>query len=169
MSYSDPFGLCPQNLSLMQGYLCNLLEAGMTGLGGAAGFIGGGGAGLLTGPGAVVASPAGAIAGSALGAGAGLLAGRAITNRLFSENAGESGSGTTGDETGTKPQIQPGETANFKYAVKRLGLDKNAASKELHAIKKAEGMGGADNVWINYSNGTVRSQQTGEIIGNLIP
>jgi hypothetical protein len=53
--------------------------------------------------------------------------------------------------------------------VKRLGLDKNAASKELHAIKEAGGMRGADNVWINYGNGTVRSQQTCEIIGNLIP
>jgi hypothetical protein len=62
-----------------------------------------------------------------------------------------------------------GETGNFKYAVKALGIDKNAASKELHAIKKAAGLRGADNVWIHTITGAIRSQLTGEIIGNIIP
>jgi hypothetical protein len=46
-NFSDPFGLCPENLSLTQTYLCNLFEAGMVGLGGMGGFVGGGGSGLL--------------------------------------------------------------------------------------------------------------------------
>jgi hypothetical protein len=62
-----------------------------------------------------------------------------------------------------------GETGNFKYAVKALGINKNAASKELHAIKKAAGLRGADNVWIHTITGAIRSQLTGEIIGNIIP
>ena len=61
------------------------------------------------------------------------------------------------------------ETGNFRYAIRILGLNKNAASRDLHAIKRAAGLRGADNVWIYMATGDVRAQATGELIGSLIP
>jgi len=37
----------------------------------------------------------------------------------------------------------------------------------LHQIKRAAGRGGADNVWIDASNGDVIASETLEVIGNL--
>lgn len=62
-----------------------------------------------------------------------------------------------------------GETANLRYAIRALGLHRHAVNRDLHAMKRAAGLRGADNVWINTTNGEVRAQATGELIGNLIP
>lgn len=162
VNFSDPFGLCPVDKPLCQWMLAASVAAGAD-LGG----MFGGGAGLLTGPGAVVATPAGAMAGAALGGGAGLAVGKLLTDRLFSESSSDASG--SGGESKANLEKQPGETGNFNYAVKKLGLDKTQASKELHAIKKANEMRGDENVWINYHNGNVRSQVSGELIGNIVP
>lgn len=62
-----------------------------------------------------------------------------------------------------------GETGNLRYAIKALGLNRHAVNRELHAMKRAAGLRGADNVWINTTTGEVRAQGTGELIGNLLP
>jgi hypothetical protein len=58
-------------------------------------------------------------------------------------------------------------TRSFKEAVRRLGLDENKASEELHKIKRLAGRGGAANVEFDIQNGDVIEPETGEVIGNL--
>jgi len=93
VNFSDPFGLCPQNVSVAQGIACVLIESTTAILGSGAGFTLGGGGGLLAsiptlGLAAPVTVPAGAIAGAAVGGVAGKLTGEAITNALFAKGAG---------------------------------------------------------------------------------
>jgi len=97
LTFTDPFGLCPQNQSVLSGLLCSAIEATTTFVGSLAGFaVGGGGGALLavaTGGANIPAVPAEAYAGFAAGAGFGLAAGRAVTSVLFSENSGSSAGG----------------------------------------------------------------------------
>jgi hypothetical protein len=58
-------------------------------------------------------------------------------------------------------------TPSFKYACKKLGVNKELASKALHAVKEAAGRGGADNVLFDKVTGDIVSPQTMEILGNL--
>ena len=94
VNFSDPYGLCPQNLSLLRGLLCNSIEATTTFVGAVGGFLGGGGAGALAavptaGLAAPLTVPAGAVEGALVGAVAGRLAGSVISNALFSKDGGE--------------------------------------------------------------------------------
>ena len=94
VNFSDPFGLCPAEVSVWQAVGCVLIETTMGLLGSTAGFAAGGGAGLLAaaptgGLAAPVTVPAGAVAGAAAGAVAGKLAGEMITSVLFSKGEGE--------------------------------------------------------------------------------
>lgn len=89
VSYSDPFGLCPNGLSESQQSNCEAIETAMTILGAIGGGIKGGAEGALvalpTGETvAVVTIPIGAALEGAAGAAAGKLAGMALTNVLFS-------------------------------------------------------------------------------------
>jgi hypothetical protein len=92
VSYSDPYGLCPQGLSALAGFLCSAIEATTTAIGSLGGFaIGGGGGALLTiatGGVNLPAVPAEAYAGAAAGAAGGLAVGQRITNTLFMADAG---------------------------------------------------------------------------------
>jgi RHS repeat-associated protein len=89
VSFSDPFGLCPDDLGAAAALACALIEGTSMLLGSGAGFVGGGGGGLLVsaptgGLSSPVTVPVGAFVGAGIGAGAGKAAGQAITGRLFS-------------------------------------------------------------------------------------
>jgi RHS repeat-associated protein len=162
-TFTDPFGLCPRNASALATFACHSIRATTTILGTVIGFVGGGGGGLLAsaptaGVAAPVTVPAGAVAGAAGGGLLGAAAGDLITNALFKEG-GQGGSGGRG-------RAGRDETANFNNAVRELGLDKNQASDALHAIKKAAGLGGRDNVIFNTRTGDVLNKAR-EVIGNL--
>lgn len=127
----------------------------------------GGGGGLVAsaptgGTAAPIFVPAGALLGAVKGAITGAAAGAAldVAVKMATDNSGGSGD---------KPKIQPGETANEKYAFRQLGLDRHKASDLLHELKRAAGLRGGDNVWINTTTGDVRAQATGELIGSLRP
>ena len=94
ITYSDPFGLCPEDVTFWQAVGCVVIETSTALLGSGAGFIAGGGAGLLTsaptgGLAAPLTVPIGAMMGAAVGGVTGKLAGEAITNVLFSKGEGE--------------------------------------------------------------------------------
>gem|GEM_PF-675067 len=101
VSYSDPFGLCPEGLSGWKLFLCSWIEAAATAAGADIGGQFGGELGALVAvPTGGVAAPVtvagGAALGAAGGAAVGNLAGHALTNVLFSENsAGNQSSGKT--------------------------------------------------------------------------
>lgn len=88
LSYSDPFGLCPDPGDIA----CQLFESGMTALGATIGFLAGGGGGtalaFATGGVGAAAVPAGAAQGAALGASAGFALGRAMSSVMFREGGG---------------------------------------------------------------------------------
>jgi RHS repeat-associated protein len=166
-TFTDPYGLqgCPERLPRRQMLLCLLLDFSFTTYGAMAGFnLGGGAAALETvgtgGPGAV-AAPATVATTTALGAATGHMAAGVLSSILFNESAGSAGANES-------PERGPNETANFNYAVRELKIDPARASTELHQIKRAAKMGGAENVWFNTVTGAVRSQRTGEVIGNLL-
>lgn len=127
------------------------------------------GAGLClpTGPGAAACAAGGGVAGGSLGAATGAAVGAAIGGAIglgvdaalaFAKALdGGSGGGGAGRD----------ETSNFGHTVSSLGLDKRAASEALHAIKKAAGLKGSDNVIFNKKTGDVLNQ-AGEVIGNLL-
>jgi hypothetical protein len=141
-------------------------RAGHQILGGLGGLVVGAGAGFgFSVVCAEVCSPA-VVPATAL---AGAITGVAAAGVTFDQNHFESRSEGSGGGDEARPERQPDETANFNYAVKKLGLDKNDASEALHQIKKAAGLRGSDNVWIHTINGNVRAQATGEVIGNLLP
>lgn len=94
LSYSDPYGLCPEDVTFWQAVGCVAIETGTAILGSGAGFIAGGGAGLVaSAPTGGLAAPitvtAGAATGVVAGGLAGKLAGEALTNVLFSKRDGE--------------------------------------------------------------------------------
>lgn len=126
--------------------------------------MGGGGgtvvAALTAGAGAP-AIPAGAVEGSLVGGTAGLTLGKTLSPFIFRE-------GNANGSDSPKPKKQPGETGNVNHAFRKLGVDRNEGSDILHQLKRAAGLRGGDNVWINTETGAVRSQQNGEVIGNIL-
>ena len=93
VNYSDPLGLCPEDVRAAEAAACVLIEGSTAILGSVAELIVGGGGGALTavptgGLAAPVTVPAGAIAGAGIGGVAGKLTGEAITNALFSKGGG---------------------------------------------------------------------------------
>jgi hypothetical protein len=91
LNYNDPFGLCPQDASLLQSVGCALIEIATTVIGVDVGMAAGGGAGLMAsaptgGVAAPATVPAGAAVGGMVGAASGLLVGEALTDKLFSDS-----------------------------------------------------------------------------------
>jgi RHS repeat-associated protein len=62
-------------------------------------------------------------------------------------------------------KLAKGLTKNFKYAVKKLGLNPKKASEALHAAKAAEGR--RADVLFDTRTGDIIAPETGEVIGNL--
>jgi hypothetical protein len=62
-------------------------------------------------------------------------------------------------------KVAKGLTKNFKYAVKKLGLNPKKASEALHAAKAAEGR--RADVLFDTRTGDIIAPETGEVIGNL--
>lgn len=54
----------------------------------------------------------------------------------------------------------------FKHLEEHHGIDRKLASERLHKIKQENGLGGADNVILDYT-GNVYSPQTLELVGSL--
>jgi hypothetical protein len=75
------------------------------------------------------------------------------------------GGGGGGDAP--RPRRGADETSSLGHAVDQLGLDPHKASDALHQAKRAAGLRGDDNVWINFRNGDIRDPRSGEIIGSL--
>jgi RHS repeat-associated protein len=139
VNYSDPYGLCPQNLSYTEAFVCNLVEAGSTAIGGTIGFIGGGGGGALAavataGVGAP-AIPAGAWAGAGVGAAGGLAFGKLVTGAMFREGSGGSSRSTQRSIRSLEQRVQEHQQKLDAYrrdpdAFDNQGLLKNAPSDE---------------------------------------
>jgi RHS repeat-associated protein len=92
LTFTDPFGLCPDGKPV-----CEWLKAALMAAGTDIGFVAGGGAGLVSGPGAVAASPALAVAGAGVGSAVGALAG-ALVDRLFFSSSNNRGTGAGAQE-----------------------------------------------------------------------
>jgi hypothetical protein len=104
VTFTDPFGLCPENNTV-----CPLIEFTTTVLGGVGGFIAGGGTGgaitLATGGAGIAAIPALALQGAAGGATGGLLLGKAITGVMFSKASSNTASGGADEPERTAGEI----------------------------------------------------------------
>jgi len=129
VNFSDPFGLCPENVSRAQGVACVLIESTTAILGSGAGFLGGGGGGLLAsvptgGLAAPLTVPAGAIAGAAVGGVAGKLTGQAITNILFSKGESAEIGQAIESAMGKKSNTEPNRRGVGRYCeeCKREGI-----------------------------------------------
>lgn len=55
-----------------------------------------------------------------------------------------------------------------KELAETLGVDRRELGRAIHRVKKAGGLGGADNVTIGLGSGDVYDSRTGEIIGNIL-
>jgi RHS repeat-associated protein len=128
-TFTDPFGLCPVGLSVLDALLCSSIEATTTFLGSLAGFVvGGGGSALVavaTGGVTAPAVPSAAWSGVAFGAAAGLTLGRRLGNTLFSQSE------ATGSGDSDAPQhhrLSPGE-------IRRL----QAGGVDPHDLKPSSG------------------------------
>jgi len=101
VAYTDPFGLCPDNLSAGKSLLCNVIEATSTAVGLLGGFAVGAGGGALeiAGSGGLLApvAAAGIATSTAAGGAIGLKAGQALTSMFFSD-AGDKARPKTGSE-----------------------------------------------------------------------
>ncbi len=80
--------------------------------------------------------------------------------------AGTSGRTNSGARTSEEPTEVAVLTNNFRYACRALGLDYNAASKILHALKEGAGLSGADQCTFDTETGDVFHGD--EHIGNLV-
>jgi RHS repeat-associated protein len=139
VSYSDPFGLCPDPGDIA----CQLFESGFMALGASIGFIGGGGAGALqiAGSGGLLtpAAVATTAAGTAAGAAAGASLGRALSNIFFSK--GDDGvrrkPGSQGEFKGRDALRR--ENKMVRDVVKELGLDRDQQTR-LHREISGQGL-----------------------------
>jgi RHS repeat-associated protein len=106
VNYDDPYGLlgCPNNLSAVRSFLCELIDATLTTGGGVLGFTLGTGLGIgetvgTGGPGVVLAPATVAASAGTLAVGGHLMAER-VNNALFSENSAAAGQSGNRDDGG---------------------------------------------------------------------
>lgn len=139
VTYSDPFGLCP-NPSDAQ---CQWFEAGMTGAGMMVGLLFGGGAGIAmtvgSGGALAPAAVATAVTSSATGAAVGAAVGRILSDKLFSKSEDAAGSG--GDSGPQDHRLTNGEIKKLQNGgvdVHELKGGKNASKFDLYKNRDGE-------------------------------
>ena len=174
VNFSDPLGLCPGIPNTNQldptdcppGYFTVLFTAAGGAGGGLAGAISAGVACSPSGPAALVCAAGGAAGGAKAGAAAGALLGSGLDAGLaFAKMLDRLGGGEL-DIPGNPFTGANAQGDAFKHLAKYHGVSETQASDRLHKIKKAAGLGGADDV-IFGRTGDVYNASTGEHIGNL--
>ena len=119
-----------------------------------------------SGPAALVCAAGGAAGGAKAGAAAGAILGSGLDAGLaFAKMLDRLGGGEL-DVPGNPFTGANAQGDAFKHLAKYHGVSETQASDRLHKIKKAAGLGGADDV-IFGRTGDVYNASTGEHIGNL--